>query len=35
VGASEVVEIIFGEPYGVEDVVAAVSKRFPATQQEA
>lgn len=30
VGASRVVEIIFGEPYGVDDVVAAVSKRFPA-----
>ena len=31
VGASGVVEIIFGEPYGVTDVVAAVSKRFPVT----
>ena len=31
VGASGVVEIIFGEPYGITDVVAAVSKRFPAT----
>jgi len=31
VGASGVVEIIFGEPYGVTDVVAAVSKRFPAS----
>jgi len=30
VGASGVVEIIFGEPYGVTDVVAAVSKRFAA-----
>jgi len=30
VGASGVVEIIFGEPYGVEDVVTAVVKRFPA-----
>jgi hypothetical protein len=29
VGASGVVEIIFGEPYGVEDVVTAVSKSFP------
>lgn len=29
VGASGVVEIIFGEPYGVTDVVAAVSKTFP------
>lgn len=29
VGASGVVEIIFGEPYGVADVVAAVRKRFP------
>jgi DNA-binding NarL/FixJ family response regulator len=28
VGASGVVEIIFGEPYGVPDVVAAVHKRF-------
>jgi CheY-like chemotaxis protein len=34
VGASGVVEIIFGEPYGVDDVVAAVSKRFPEIQQE-
>ena len=33
VGASEVVEIIFGEPYGVADVVAAVHKRFPETQK--
>src|SRR5438128_682892 len=33
VGASGVVEIIFGEPYGVTDVVAAVSKTFPATQE--
>jgi hypothetical protein len=24
------VEIIFGEPYAVQDVVAAVRKRFPA-----
>jgi len=31
VGASGVVEIIFGEPYGVPEVVAAVHKRFPAT----
>lgn len=29
VGASGVVEIIFGEPYGVTDVVAAVSKTLP------
>lgn len=29
VGAGGVVEIIFGEPYGVEDVVSAVDKRFP------
>ena len=29
VGAVGVVEIIFGEPYGVADVVAAVRKRFP------
>jgi CheY-like chemotaxis protein len=28
VGASGVVEIIFGEPYGVDDVVSAVTKRF-------
>jgi DNA-binding NarL/FixJ family response regulator len=34
VGASGVVEIIFGEPYGVADVVAAVSKRFPATLED-
>ena len=27
-GASGVVDIIFGEPYGVEDVVHAVTKRF-------
>jgi DNA-binding NarL/FixJ family response regulator len=32
VGASGVVEIVFGEPFGVTDVVAAVSKRFPETQ---
>lgn len=31
VGASGVVEIIFGEPYGVTDVVAAVRKRFSMT----
>ena len=29
VGASGVVEIIFGEPYGVEEIVTAVHKRFP------
>jgi CheY-like chemotaxis protein len=34
VGASEVVEIIFGEPYGVDDVVAAVGKRFPTMQEK-
>ena len=34
VGASGVVEIIFGEPYGVADVVAALSKRFPATLED-
>ena len=34
VGASGVVEIIFGEPYGVTDVVAAVGKTFPATQED-
>ena len=33
VGASGVVEIIFGEPYGVTDVVAAVGKRFPITSE--
>ena len=33
VGASGVVEIIFGEPYGVEDVVTAVHKRFPSTER--
>ncbi len=33
VGASGVVEIIFGEPYGVADVVAAVNKAFPATHE--
>jgi len=31
VGASGVVEIIFGEPYGVDDVVRAVAKRFATT----
>ncbi len=34
VGASGVVEIIFGEPYGVADVVTAVHKRFPASQHQ-
>jgi len=34
VGASGVVEIIFGEPYGVTDVVAVVSKRFPIVPQD-
>jgi DNA-binding NarL/FixJ family response regulator len=29
VGASGVVQIIFGEPYGVSDVVEAVRKAFP------
>ena len=29
VGASGVVQIIFGEPYGVSDVVEAVTKAFP------
>jgi DNA-binding NarL/FixJ family response regulator len=29
VGASGVVEIIFGEPYGVADVAAAVAQRLP------
>jgi DNA-binding NarL/FixJ family response regulator len=33
VGASGVVEIIFGEPYGVTDVVAAVGKTFPVTPE--
>ena len=32
VGASGVVEIIFGEPYGVNDVVAAVRKMHPVPQ---
>jgi len=32
VGASGVVEIIFGEPYGVVDVVDTVRKTFAATQ---
>ena len=31
VGASEVVQIIFGEPYGVPEVVAAIHKKFLAT----
>ena len=34
VGASGVVEIIFGEPYGVVDVVAAVRKAFPADPED-
>ncbi len=34
VGASSVVEIIFGEPYGVPDVVDAVRKRFPEAAHE-
>jgi len=29
VGAAGIVEIIFGEPYGVADVVTAVRRRFP------
>ena len=33
VGASGVVEIIFGEPYGVPDVVEAVRKAFPKHSQ--
>jgi len=33
VGASGVVEIIFGEPYGVTDVVTAVGKAFPVTSE--
>ena len=33
VGASGVVEIICGEPYGVHDVVAAVRRRYPVPQQ--
>jgi DNA-binding NarL/FixJ family response regulator len=33
VGASGVVEIIFGEPYGVAEVVAAVHKTFPAARK--
>ena len=34
VGATGVVEIIFGEPYGVADVVAAVAKMFPAPRED-
>jgi len=34
VGASGVVEIIFGEPYGVTDVVTAVGKAFPETPED-
>ena len=34
VGASGVVEIIFGEPYGVTDVVTAVGKAFPVTPED-
>jgi len=34
VGASGVVEIIFGEPYGVTDVVAAVHKSLPAAEED-
>jgi DNA-binding NarL/FixJ family response regulator len=34
VGASGVVEIIFGEPYGVTDVVDAVRKRFSLSEQQ-
>ena len=34
VGASGVVEIIFGEPYGVTNVVAAVGKTFPAARED-
>jgi len=34
VGASSVVEIIFGEPYGVTDVVAAVGKAFPVAPED-
>jgi len=34
VGASGVVEIIFGEPYGVDDVVTAVRKTFPAARHQ-
>jgi len=35
VGASGVIEIIFGEPYGVADVVTAVRKRVPASEPAA
>ena len=34
VGASGVVEIVFGEPYGVPDVVDAVRKRFSLTERQ-
>ena len=34
VGASGVVEIVFGEPYGVSDVVNAVRKRFSLSEQQ-
>ena len=34
VGASGVVEIVFGEPYGVSDVVDAVRKRFSLSEQQ-
>jgi hypothetical protein len=34
VGASGVIEVIFGEPYGVADVVAAVQKKFAATDED-
>jgi len=34
VGASGVVEIVFGEPYGVSDVVDAVRKKFSLSEQQ-
>ena len=34
VGASGVVEIVFGEPYGISDVVDAVRKRFSLSEQQ-
>jgi len=32
-GASEIIQVIFGEPYGVADVVAAVQKKLPASDE--
>ena len=33
-GASDIIEVIFGEPYGVGDVIAAVQKKLPATDED-